>query len=213
LRRDWQALTGGCLSLDGTHLSIPWNGKNIIVLREGRISPYIESVLQSSVNYIEEDLGVYSIFIEEDNITLERIDLEDELWRMHFDDSHSNEGNGAGIILVSLVGKIHNMSYKFEFSCSNDVTEFEDLLLGIESALNIGCGRLSVFENSKLVVNMIHKTCSPNNKLMEQYSQTVWALVSNLLSFNITHVRKKLNSIDDLLFVFTASPTQKISPH
>jgi hypothetical protein len=62
LRRDWKALTGGYLSLDGKHLSVPLNGKNIIVLREGIISPYIENVLQSSVNYIKEDLGVYSIF-------------------------------------------------------------------------------------------------------------------------------------------------------
>jgi hypothetical protein len=43
LGRDWQALTCGYLSLDRTHLSVPWNGKNIIVLREGRISPYLES--------------------------------------------------------------------------------------------------------------------------------------------------------------------------
>jgi hypothetical protein len=70
LGRYWKALTCGYLSLDGTHLSIPWNGKNIIVLREGRISPYIESVPQPNVNYIEEDLGVYSIFSEEDNISL-----------------------------------------------------------------------------------------------------------------------------------------------
>jgi ribonuclease HI len=213
LGRDWQALTGGYLSLDGTHLSIPRNGKNIIVLREGRISPYIENVLQPSVNYIEEDLGVYSIFAEEDNIPLERIDLEDELWCMHFDGSHSNEGNGAGIILVSPAGKIHNLSYRLEFSCSNDVAEFKALLLGIENALNLGCGHLSVFGNSELVVNLIRKTCSPSNKLMEQYSQTVWALVSNLLSFNITHVRKELNSIADRLVVFAASPTQQLLPH
>jgi hypothetical protein len=134
LGRDWQALTGGYLSLDGTHLSVPRNGKNIIVLREGIISPYIESVPQSSVNYIEEDLGVYSIFAEEDNIPLEGIDLEDELWRMHFDGSHSNEGNGAGIILVSPAGKIHNLSYRLEFSCSSNAAEFEALLLGIENA-------------------------------------------------------------------------------
>ena len=44
LGRDWKALAGGYLSLDGTHLSVPWNGKKIIVLREGRISTYIESI-------------------------------------------------------------------------------------------------------------------------------------------------------------------------
>jgi hypothetical protein len=62
LGRYWKDLMGGYLSLDRTHLSVPRNGKNIIVLREGRISPYIESVPQPNVNYIEEDLGVYSIF-------------------------------------------------------------------------------------------------------------------------------------------------------
>jgi hypothetical protein len=56
LGRYWKSLTGGYISLDGTHLSIPRNGKNIIVLIEGRISPYIESVPQPNVNYIEEDL-------------------------------------------------------------------------------------------------------------------------------------------------------------
>jgi ribonuclease HI len=156
---------------------------------------------------------VYSIFVEEDDIPLERIDLEDELWHMHFDGSHSNKGNGAGIILVSPAGKIHNLSYRLEFSCSNDVAKFEALLLGIENALNLGCGHLSVFGNSELVVNLIRKTCSPRNKLMEQYSQVVWALVSNILSFNITQVRKELNSIADRLVVFAASPTQQLFPH
>jgi hypothetical protein len=177
LGRDWQALTGGYLSLDGTHLSVPWNGKNIIVLREGTISSYIESAPQSSVNYIEEDLGVYSIFTEEDNIAMERIDLENELWHMHFDVSHSNEGNGAGIILVSPIGKIHNLSYNLEFACSNDVIEFKALLLGIENSLNLGCGHLSVFKNYELVVNLICKTCALSNKLLEQYSEAIWEVV------------------------------------
>jgi hypothetical protein len=121
LERDWQALTSGYLSLDETHLSVPLNGKNIIVLREGRISPYIESVPQPNVNYIEEDLGVYSIFAEEDNTPLEQIDLNNGMWHMHFDGSCSNEGNGASIILYSLVGKNHNFSYRLEFACTNNV--------------------------------------------------------------------------------------------
>ena len=140
---------------------MPRNGKNIIVLREGRISPYIESVPQSSVNYIEEDLGVYSIFVEEDNIPLEQINLDDDMWHMHFDGSCSNEVNGAGIILVSPAGKIHNLSYRLEFACTNNVTEFEALLLGIENTCNIGFSHLSLFGNSELVVNLTHKICSP----------------------------------------------------
>jgi ribonuclease HI len=213
LGRDWKYLTGGYLSLDGTHLSVPQYGKKIIVLRQGRISPYIESVPQPNVNYIEEDLGVYSIFAEEDNIPLENFYLDDGMWHMNFDGSCSSEGNGVGIILYSLVGKIHNLSYRLEFACTNNVTEFEALLLGIENAYNVGCGHLSVFGDSELVVNLVRNIYSPRNKFMKQYTQTVLELISNLLSFNITHVKRELNSMVDRLAVFAASPNQQILSH
>jgi ribonuclease HI len=200
LGRDWKALTGGYLSLDRTHLSVPQNGKNIIVLREGRISPYIESVPQPNLNYIEEDLGVFSIFAEEDDIHLEHIDLYDGMWHMHFDGSCSSEGNRAGIILL-------------EFACTNNVTEFKALLLGIENAYNIGCGHLIFFGDFELVVNLVRKIYSPRNKLMKRYTQTVWELISNLLSFNITHVKRELNSMADRLAIFATSPNRKLLPH
>jgi hypothetical protein len=89
LGRDWKDLTGGYISLDGTLFFIPWNEKNIIVLREERISPYIESVPQPNVNYLEEYLGVYSIFSYEGDTMLEPIDFEVSMWHMHFDGSQS----------------------------------------------------------------------------------------------------------------------------
>jgi ribonuclease HI len=119
------------------------------------------------VNYIEEDLGVYSIFAEEDNIPLEQINLEDGMLHMHFDGSFSNEGNKVGIILYSPVGKIHNFFDRLEFSCTKNVTGSEALLLGIENAYNIGCGHLTFFGDCELVVNLVHNIYSPSNKLMK----------------------------------------------
>lgn len=110
---NWKALIDGYVSLDGSHLSIPKNRKNIIILIEGRISPYIEKVPQPNVNYNEEDMDVYSIFVDEDDAPLEQQeDYDDGMWHMHFDGACSSEGNGAGIILYSHVGKIHNFSYR-----------------------------------------------------------------------------------------------------
>jgi ribonuclease HI len=158
------------------------------------------------VNYIEEDLGVYYIFVEEDNTPLERIDLDDGMWHMHFDGSFSNEGNKDGIILYSPMGKIHNFSYRLEFACTNNVTKFESLLLGIENAYNLGFRHLTIFGDSELVLNLVRKIYSPSNNLMKHYTQTVWALISNLLCFNITHVKRELNSMVDRLAIFASSP-------
>jgi hypothetical protein len=173
LGRDWQALTSGHLSLDGIHLFVPRNGKNIIVLGEGIISLYIESVPQPNVNYLEEYLRVYSIFVNEGDTMLKPFDFDDDMWHMHFDGSCSNKGNGANIILYNPIGKIHNFSYRLEFSCTSNVSEFEALLLGIKNAYNLGCGHLTVFGDSELVVNLVRKIYSPSNKLLKHYTQVV----------------------------------------
>jgi ribonuclease HI len=138
-------------------------------------------------------LGVYSIFVDEGDNILEPIDFDDGIRHMYFDGSCSNEGNGADIILYSPIGKIHNFSYRLEFACTNNVTEFEALLLGIENAYNLGCGHLTVFGDSELVVNFARKIYSPSNKLLKCYTQDVWMFISNLLSCNITHVKWELN--------------------
>jgi ribonuclease HI len=127
---------------------------------------------------------------------------------MHFNGSFSNEGNGADIILYSPIGKIHKFSYRLEFSCTNNVTKFEALLLGIKNAYNLGCDHLIVFGDSELIVNLVCKIYSPRNKLLKRYIQTVWMLISNLLSFNITHVKRELNSMADRLVMFATSPTR-----
>jgi hypothetical protein len=90
--------------------------------------------------------------------------------------------------------------------------EFEALLVGIENTYNLGCGHLTVFGDSELVVNLVRKIYSPSNKLMKHYTQTVWALISNLLSFNITHVKRELNSMADRLAIFAASPNRQLLP-
>jgi ribonuclease HI len=100
---------------------------------------------------------VYSIFSKEDNIPLEKFNLDDCMWHMYFDGSCSNEENGVGIVLIYPAGKIHNFSYRLEFSCMNNVTELKAFLLGIENAYNLGCGHLSNFGDFELVVNLVHK--------------------------------------------------------
>jgi hypothetical protein len=62
-------------------------------------------------------------------------------------------------------------------------------------------------------VKLVRKIYSPSKTLMKRYTQNVWALILNLLSFNITHVKRELNSMSDRLVVFAASPNQQLLPH
>jgi ribonuclease HI len=74
---------------------------------------------------------------------------------MNFYGACSNEGNGDGIILYSPLGKIHNCSYRLEFACTNNMTEFEALILAIHKAFNLGCYHLTFFGDSEIIINLV----------------------------------------------------------
>ena len=95
------------------------------------------------------------------------------MWHIHFDGAFSNRGNNVCIILYSHVAKIHNFSFRIEFYCTNNVVEFEALLLGIENTYNLACGHIIVFGDLELVVNLVRKIYTPTNKLLKRYTQVV----------------------------------------
>jgi hypothetical protein len=65
----------------------------------------------------------------------------------------------------------------------------------------------------ELVLNHVRNIYVPNNKLLKRYTQVVLMLISNLLSFNITHVNRENNSMADKLFVFATPLTRQLLPH
>jgi ribonuclease HI len=85
-------------------------------------------------------------------------------------------------------------------------------LLGIKNAYNLGCGHLTVFGDSELVVNLVRQIYSTSNNFLKLYTQAIWMLISNLLSFNIIHIKRELNLLADRLAVFETYPTQHILP-
>jgi len=57
---------------------------------------------------------------------------------MFFDGASSREGVGAGVVFISFVKEIIFLSYKLEFESTNNVVEYEDLVLGLRAAKDMG---------------------------------------------------------------------------
>jgi ribonuclease HI len=51
---------------------------------------------------------------------------------MNFDGAFSRAGKGAGIVLQAPNGKVSKFAYRLEFDATNNVAEYEALLLGLE---------------------------------------------------------------------------------
>lgn len=75
---------------------------------------------------------------------------------MYFDGANSKEGNGVGVLLMSLAGSLIPLSFKLEFEATNNVEKYEALLIGLKAARNLDIEYLTMFGDSELVVNLIN---------------------------------------------------------
>ena len=85
--------------------------------------------------------------------------MEAGIWTLHFDGANSREGNGAGVLLISPSGRWIPLSLKLEYEATNNVVEYEALLLGLHRARSMGIQSLKVLGDSELVVKQVRNQC------------------------------------------------------
>jgi ribonuclease HI len=85
---------------------------------------------------------------------------------MFFDGASSREGVGAIVVFVSLVQEIISLSYKLEFETTNNVPEYEALVLGLRAAKDMGIEEMSVFWDAELIFNQIRNIIKPSTLIL-----------------------------------------------
>nr|XP_009792137.1 PREDICTED: uncharacterized protein LOC104239253 [Nicotiana sylvestris] len=73
------------------------------------------------------------------------------LWKMYFDGVAHHGGAGAGVVFVTSQGEVLPYSFMLTQLCSNNVAEYQALILGLEMAVEMKRLQLQVFGDSQLV--------------------------------------------------------------
>ena len=76
-------------------------------------------------------------------------------WTLFFDGSARTDGVGARVIFMSPQRQILPYSFRLSELCSNNVAEYQALILGLQMATNIGITAIEVYEDSKLIINQL----------------------------------------------------------
>uniref|UniRef100_A0A2N9GRD8 RNA-directed DNA polymerase n=1 Tax=Fagus sylvatica TaxID=28930 RepID=A0A2N9GRD8_FAGSY len=71
-------------------------------------------------------------------------DLADSTWTLKFDGSSTSSSSGAGIVLAREDGKTIAKSFKLDFPCSNNASEYEAYITGLVIAHEMGIKHLRV---------------------------------------------------------------------
>lgn len=82
---------------------------------------------------------------------------------MFFDGASSSEGAGAGVVFISPCQEVMSLSYKMEFEATNNMAEYEDLVLGIRAAKEMGIEEIEIFRDAELIIQQVKKVYRANN--------------------------------------------------
>ncbi len=79
--------------------------------------------------------------------------FNESLWHLDFDGSINRLGDGAGVWIHNMENN-HAEGHAFilNFKCTNNMTEYEALILGLQFASKIGAKRVSIMGDSELII-------------------------------------------------------------
>ena len=119
---------------------------------------------------------------------------------MYFDGSVAKVG--AGVYIISPIRDFKALSYKLTFECTNNVAEYEYLLLGLHALKDLGAQRIQVLGYSKLVINQVNDSYQTRHPWMRAYRNEVWDMFGNyFIEHTIKVVPRYENTVADSLAV------------
>ena len=114
--------------------------------------------------------------------------------------SRGNPGEaGAGSVLLDADGQELAARSAYLGQCTNNVAEYKALLLGVQSALELGCSRLEIFLDSQLIVRQLQGQYKVKHAALQPLFAEVKGLLSKLQHWTVAHVPREQNKRADEL--------------
>jgi ribonuclease HI len=217
LSRSWIKILGETLHMYLSYATIPvFGGEHRRLYREAQLA-YIISDEENPTNHpifaLDIDLGSNILqltdapqppieIIKQSITSCEDPPPNTYVWKMFFDGASYKEGVGVGVVFISPTQEIISLSYKLEFETTNNVAEYEALVLGLRDAKDMRIEEITVFGDAELIVHQVKNLYQAKHPKLRTYRNEVWDLVDSfLLAFNISFVPREENTMVDPLVV------------
>jgi ribonuclease HI len=118
---------------------------------------------------------------------------------LYFDGSSRKQGGGAGDLLLTPVRKQFKYMVHLKFKATNNMTEYEDLIFGLNTALSLGVQQLLMKGDSQLIIKQDKGECYCNDPQLAAYLLHVRKLENDLEVLDLHHIPRAENTVvDDL---------------
>ncbi|GKV17032.1 hypothetical protein SLEP1_g27588 [Rubroshorea leprosula] len=134
--------------------------------------------------------------------------FEVDSWILYVDGASSNKGSGAGELLLGPDGYRSEHALKFNFDATNNMAEYEALLLGLQLATELKVEVIQIYSDSQLVVNQVNSVCEVVDPVMIKYAALVVELKSKFQKFHLSKIPRAENEQADSLSKFALDANQ-----
>ena len=104
---------------------------------------------------------------------------------MYFDGASTQSLAGVGVVLISPSKQNIHLSYKLDFKTTNNIAEYEALLLGVKAAKEMGIMCMRIFGDVDLIIRQVSNTFQAKNVRLKAYRDKVWKLRDSFMFFEL----------------------------
>ena len=126
-------------------------------------------------------------------------------WILCVDRASRQSGAGIGLQLTSPTREKIEQVVHLDFSTSNNQSEYEALIVGLDLALAVGAHSLLIRSDSQLVVGQVNAEFESKEPRMTKYASLVKQKLSLLTAWKLEHVPRDKNERVDALAAVAAS--------
>ena len=118
---------------------------------------------------------------------------------------HSRIIAGVGVVFISPQNHVLLRAFSLTESCSNNVTEYNALLISLQFAHEMGVRYLEAYADSKLIVNQVKGEYEVRHEDLAPYHHAVIKMANLFNGFYIGHVSRSQNTRVDALAVLATT--------
>jgi ribonuclease HI len=122
-----------------------------------------------------------------------------EAWTVFCDGSWGTFGAGSAAVLVAPSKVKTCYAVKLDFSCTNNIAEYEALILGLRKLRAMGIRRGILKTDSQVISGHVDKSSKARDPKLERYLDTVRRLEASFEGFSVKNIPRGENEHADLL--------------
>ena len=129
----------------------------------------------------------------EKDVELGIYEVERWKWIFKFDGYSTEKSIGARIVIISPKGKMTTLSFNSAFKCTNNQAEYESLVTGLETLMELRAQEAHIIRDSQLVLRHLTEEYKCNNLLLAPYYTTSTKLLDYFHFVDFEYVPRESN--------------------